>query len=90
MAKKKTEKSPYGKFSIQDVAEAEAGHFVIQVGADLFSYNDKMAFNKERTEKFFEDILNGLNDMKENGSKEEREDALKCLINLRIYPLRIH
>jgi hypothetical protein len=90
VSNKKTEKSPYVKYSIQDVAAAEAGHYVIQVGSDLFSYNGKMAFNRDRADKLYADILAGLNDMKENGSDLEKEDASKCLVTLMIHPLRIH
>ena len=86
----KNEKGPYGNYSIQDVIEAEAGHYVIQVGGDLFSYNGKMAFSRDRTNRFYVDILNGLNHMKEHGSELEKEDALRCLLFLRVYPLRIH
>lgn len=86
----KEEKSPYGKYTIEEIVQAESGHYVIQVGGDLFSYNGKMAFSRARVEKFFDDIFLGLNDMKENGSDLEKDDALKCLSMLKIYPLRIH
>lgn len=90
MAEKKTDKSPYGQYTVKEVIEAEAGNYVIQVGGDLFSYNGKMAFTKDRADMYYENVLAGLNDMKKNGSDLEKEDAVKCLIHLKIYPLRIH
>jgi len=90
MAKKKINKSPYVHYSVEEISAAETGHYVIQVGGDLFSYNGKMAFVRDRADKFYQDILDGLNDMKKNGSDIEKEDALKCLLMLKMFPLRIH
>lgn len=70
---------------------AEAGHYYIQVGTEIFaSENGKMAFTKDRVEYFLDQIVEGLEDMKQNGSAEEQEDARACFLNLRIFPLRIH
>lgn len=91
MSKKKQEKSPYGEHSVEDVNSAEAGFYYIQLGADIFvSEEGKMAFDKERTDYFFSTIWDGLNDMKENGSAEEKFDAEQCFLMFRIFPLRIH
>jgi hypothetical protein len=35
-------------------------------------------------------VVLGLEDMKENGTDLEKADALACLLNLRIMPLKIH
>ncbi len=91
MSKKKQEKSPYGEHSIEDVYSAEAGFYYIQLGADIFvSEEGKMAFDKERVDYLFDTIRDGLNDMKENGTAEEKLDAEQCLLMFRIFPLRIH
>ena len=90
MSKKKAEKSPYVRYTEEEIVAAEYGHFVIQVGGDLFSYNGKMAFTRERADKFYDDIIEGLTDMKKNGNEVEKEDAVKCLIMLKMFPLRIH
>lgn len=87
---KKTEKSPYGQYSVEDIIATEAGTYVIQVGDDLFSYNGKMGFTLDRAEKFYNNIFNGLNEMKVSGNEVEKEDAIKCLLLLKMYPLRIH
>ena len=89
MSNKKVSKSPFGKYTVDEVIQAEAGNYVIQVGDDLFTYNGKMAFSRQRAEMFYDDIIAGLNDMKKNGSKIEREDAVKCLLLLRMLPFRI-
>jgi hypothetical protein len=84
-------KSPYRSYSEEDIAATEFGTFVIQVGDDLFSTpNGKMAFNLQRAEMFYEDILGSLHAMKKEGNDIEREDAEKCLLLLRIMPLKIH
>ncbi len=90
MSEKVSKKSPYKNYSVEDIAATEFGTYVIQVGDDLFSYNGKMGFNLQRAEMFYDDIIAGLHDMKKNGSKTEKEDAVKCLLLLKIFPLRIH
>lgn len=88
---KKPEKNPYKGHTIQEVMEAEAGHYYIQLGDGLFeSETGKLAFSKERADNFYLQIWEGLKDMKANGSKADREEALKCLLNFRIIPLRFH
>lgn len=84
-------KSAYRHYSEEDIAQTESGTYVIQVGGDLFqSPNGKMGFNKDRAEMFYADIMGGLTAMKKDGNDLEKEDAEKCLLNLRIVPLRIH
>lgn len=86
-----SKKSAFRHYSEEDIAATEFGTYVIQVGDDLFQApNGKMAFNKERAEMFYDDILGGLSAMKKEGSDVEKEDAEKCLLHLRIMPLRIH
>lgn len=87
---KKGPESPYRNYSVEDIAATEFGTYVIQVGDDLFSYNGKMGFSAKRAEMFYDDIIAGLHHMKENGNDVEKEDAQKCLLLLRIFPLRIH
>lgn len=83
-------KNPYKNYSVQDIEATEFGTYVIQVGDDLFAHNGKQAFSKQRAEMFFDDIIVGLHHMKKNGNDIEREDAEKCLLFLKIHPLRIH
>lgn len=84
-------KSAYRNYSEADIAATEYGTYVIQVGDELFQApNGKMAFNRERAEMFYDDILGGLSAMKKEGSDLEKQDAEKRLLHLRIMPLRIH
>lgn len=86
-----SKKSAYRNYSEEDIAATEFGTYVIQVGDDLFQApNGKMAFNKERAEMFYEDIFGGLMAMSKEGDDIEKEDARKCMLHLRIMPLRIH
>lgn len=89
MAKKEVQ-SPYKNYSLDEIASAESGNYVIQVGDDFFSYNGKIGFSRQRAEMFYDDVMAGLNEMKETGSDLEKEDAVKCLLLLRMFPLRIH
>ena len=89
--KKKPEKSPYKDHTIEEVMQAEAGSYYIQIGDSMFeSETGKLAFNKERAEHFFAAVYEGLRDMRKNGNEQDREDALHCLLNFRIIPLRFH
>ena len=90
MSEKKEIKSPYGKYSEKEIEMVERGSYVIQVGDDLFSYNGKMGFSLQRAESFYSDIMNGLHEMKKSKNQVEREDAVKCLLLLKIFPFRIH
>lgn len=84
------EKSPYGKFSIEQVARAEAFTFIIQIGKELYSEGEFYAFTKDRIDYHAHVILTKLRDMIKNGSQEEKTDALRNIWNFRILPLRIH
>jgi hypothetical protein len=83
-------KSPYLNYTEEEILATEKGIFVIQIGADLFSHNGKMGFTKDRAEQFYDNIVMGLEDLRENGTDIEKEDAFACLCNLRIMPLKIH
>lgn len=90
MAKEKEPKSPFGKYSEKEIEAVERGSYVIQVGDDLFSYNGKMGFSLQRAESFYADIMGGLHEMKKSENEVERQDAMKCLLLLKIFPFRIH
>ena len=84
-------KSPYKQHSIEDVAKAETGNYYIQIGDGMFeSEQGKLAFSKERAEAFYEQIREGLVDMRSKGSQEDKDEAMFCLMNFRIIPLRFH
>lgn len=90
-SKKVPEKSPYKDHTIEDVLAIEAGNYYIQIGDSLFeSETGKIAFSKDRAENFYFQVLEGLKDMKKNGSQEDRDEAERCLLNFRIIPLRFH
>lgn len=89
MPKKKQSDSPYVGRTLQDVENLEKDAFVIQVGADVFMDQGFWAFDAENTEFYYGQILNGLNEMKEKGTENEKEDAIKCLLLLKSFPLRL-
>lgn len=91
MSDKKSERNPYKSHSIEEVMQAETGSYYIQIGTGLFeSENGKLAFTKERADDFYMAAWEGLKDMKQNGSPQERREAEECLLNFRIIPLRFH
>ena len=78
-------KSPYKNHTEEEVLKTESGNYYIQIGEDMFeSEYGKLAFNKDRANHFFMAVWRGLEDMKVNGSLEDKEEALKCLLNFRI------
>ena len=81
---------PYGQYTEEDVLMVEYGHYYVQVGGDIFSRDGKMAFTRARAEHFYDGILKDLNDIKETGTRREKEDAKSCLLWLRIIPMRVH
>jgi len=83
-------KGPYGQYTEHEVMLVEAGHYFIQVGSDIFSFDGKMAFTRQRAEQFYDSIFKDLTTMKERGNPEEQQDAKTCLLLLRIFPMRIH
>lgn len=71
--------------------QVESGSYYIQIGDSMFeSDTGKLAFNKERAEHFFAVVMAGLREMRDHGNEQEKEDALACLLNFRIIPLRFH
>ena len=88
---KKIDSSFQNGYSIEEVMAVEAGKYVIQVGNDLLtSETGKMAFDKDRADELYEQVLIGLKDMKKSNNQQEKDDALYCLKHLRMFPLRIH
>lgn len=83
-------KSAYISYSEEDVAKTENGNYVIQVGADFFSYNSQVGFPLKEAELFYYDVMSGLIELKSSKDALDREDAVKCLLLLKMYPLRFH
>lgn len=91
MSDKAPPKSAYKYYTEEQIKTSEEGHYVIQVGPDFYSSETgKMGFSKERVEQLFETVIIGLYEMKQHGTDQECADADKCLLNLRIMPLKIH
>lgn len=84
-------KNPYKEHSVEEVAKAETGNYYIQIGDSMFeNEHGKLAFSKDRAEAFYDQIMDGLAEMRKTGSKEDKEEAMFCLTNFRIIPLRFH
>ena len=86
-----SKKSPYRQHSVEEVVKTETGSYYIQIGDGMFeSEQGKLAFTKERAEAFFQQIMDGLVEMRKTGSQEDKDEAMFCLMNFRIIPLRFH
>lgn len=84
-------KSPYKQHSVEDVVKAETGNYYIQIGDGLFeSEQGKFSFSKDKAEAFFQQIMDGLIEMIKTGSQEDKKEAMFCLMNFHILPLRFH
>lgn len=86
----KKEKSPFRGFTLSQINSIEADTYVIQVGVDLFCYKGQFFFTKRSAALLYNKILVNLVDLINNGDTEQKNDATKCLGNLRILPLRIN
>lgn len=90
MPRKRKFKSPFGDFSIEEVAAAEASTYVIQVGSDLYCHDGAFAFNRRGAIIHYNKIRNELAYIAKNGDAREKKHARRCLENLKVLPLRIH
>jgi hypothetical protein len=87
----KKEKSPFGKYSQEQIEEAESKNFIILLGHDLFCNEEgRYTFLKEDAEVYHDQIRGGLMEILENGSMTEKQEAEVCLFFLKILPFRLH
>ena len=91
MSKNKKSDIMYGGYTAEEVVAIEAMHYYIQIGDEMLeSETGKLSFGKGRAEQLFSQVFEGLRHMKKFGTQEEKADAEHCLLNFRIWPLRIH
>lgn len=84
------EKSPFIKYTPEQVADAEATNFVILLGHDLFSYEGKYTFIKEDAQLYHDQIIEGLLEILDSGTEKEIAEAEVCLFHLKILPFRLN
>ena len=82
--------NPFKGYTMEEIAKAEADHFVIVLNGDFFIYNDRYTFSKETADTLYETLLNGFKEIVETGSEKEIEEVKHIMMEFRIYPLRIH
>lgn len=83
-------KSPYVGFTVEEIAKAEAGSYVIQLGGEFFDYQGNFTFTREAAERFYDELYTGLHEMLNDQRKIDKSEVLTTLLNLRISPLRFH
>jgi hypothetical protein len=85
----KDSSNPFVNATLEEIEQIENDYYILQIGADVFEMDGKMAFKKERAEDFYHTAIAGLKEMLEHGDKLEKEDAYRCLLLTRVIPLRI-
>lgn len=85
----KKSNGPFVNGTQENIALMETNTFVIQVGSDVYMYNNLIVFQKDHAEKLYFDVLNGLQLMAKEGSPKERRAALKSLYSVRIIPFKV-
>lgn len=83
-------KNPFISYTLDQVRNAEASLYVIQVGNDLYCHGKSHSYSKRTAQRYFNKILSSLIYTVENGTDDEKDDALRFIRTLRIMPLRIN
>lgn len=86
------EKNPYVSYSLEDIQRIES-NFAIQLNDDLFYTEDgRYSFKMDKAEYFFNELKHGLSEIVKSDTEDDDqlEHAWTCLLNLRIFPIRIH
>ena len=86
--KAKEPRGPYVNYSMKQIESMESDCFVIQVGTDYFDVEGKIRFSKTAANMYLMKIQNELQDSIEGGDDEERVDAHRILLTLRVLPFR--
>lgn len=77
-------------YTAEQIAEAEAYGYIVHVGTDIFSYKGKYTFSHKSAMYFRNKIKDNLLEIIKEGEEKEVSNAHRCLLSLRIAPLRIH
>jgi hypothetical protein len=83
-------KSPFRNYEVEDILEAEAYYFTLQVGNDLYDHNGTITFNKQGVIRHYNKVLRELTILSLEGSAKERKKARDLLATLKVSPLRIN
>lgn len=84
------EKSPFKSFTVEEVFNAEATNYTIQVGSDFYCHDGGMVFSKKTAALFYNKILGQVINMMNNGNTKQKQSAHRILRNLKVLPLRIN
>lgn len=89
--KSKDPKNPYvNSMSLDQVADAEAKFWYVQVGMEVPEANGVYTFSKKTAENIYYSMFESLRAMRVEGTTAEKTDANFCLQHFRMIPLRIH
>lgn len=82
--------NPFVGLSLEQVSVIESDAFMIQVGGEIYFHRDKCSFSVRNVMGFYLKILENLSIVYKNGNEQEKQDALYCMQQCRVLPLRIH
>jgi hypothetical protein len=75
--------------SIDEVLKVEEDSFLIQIDTEFFVYRGKCAFSGKIVDGVYHKVMSDLLRLYKTGNKAEAMDAMRCMSNTRIWPLRI-
>ena len=87
MSKKK---SPSAGYSLKEIEKMERGHFVLQFGGDFVAQDGFFFFTEKEINKIYNNTLDDLLDIIENGSEKDKKYAIDLIAGLMVKPARIH
>jgi len=82
-------KSPFAGYSTEQVASFESMTYFLQVGSDIFNIRGKCFFNKKSANIYYGKVMRQLlGDMK-HGNEEEKKNAERVMLGMRVVPLKL-
>jgi hypothetical protein len=83
-------KSPFVKYTPEQIFAYEAVTYVIVAGSDFFDVDGNFFFTKTGAERYYDKLTKQLSIDLKNGTRKERKHARRVLENLRVERMRIH
>ncbi|MCX9024622.1 MAG: hypothetical protein OIN85_00835 [Candidatus Methanoperedens sp.] len=95
MAKRKTKtkrskKNPFVTYSEEEIKSTESTTFVLQAGSDFFETDGAFLFAEADAHHFYKNILGEVTRQIKEGTRSEKKNARRLLMNLRVMPFRVH
>ena len=83
-------KSPFGRYTPEQIFAAEATTYVVLAGIDFYDMNGNYFFTKGSAVRHYNKIHRQLVIQSQEGTNKQRNNARRVLNNLKIQQMRIH